>query len=67
MEDTTMLKKIIIAFSTAIVVAASAGPAMAARYCAIYTGGGINCGFFSLQQCQSAVRGAGGHCSSLGR
>jgi hypothetical protein len=58
-----MLKKIIIVFSTAVVVAAYASPVMAARYCANYTSGGINCGFHSAQQCQMAVKGAGGFCS----
>ena len=33
-----------------------------ARYCAMYRGGGENCGFFSLQQCQQAVAGNGGMC-----
>ena len=38
--------------------AAEAGP-----WCASYTfGGGMNCGFFNVQQCRSTVAGVGGSC-----
>jgi hypothetical protein len=58
-----MLKKIMIALSTAVVIGASAAPAMAARYCASMTTGGKNCGFHSMQQCEATVSGLGGFCA----
>ena len=61
-----MLNKVVIALSTAIFAAAFAAPATAARYCAIYTDGGTNCGFHSIQQCAAAVSGRGGFCSRGG-
>ena len=37
------------------------------KYCALYnfgeTGGGANCYFVTLQQCQAAVSGVGGFCA----
>jgi len=59
-----MLKKIIIGISTAFVVATFAAPAMGALYCANYGYGAKNCGFHSWEQCQAAVSGIGGFCSS---
>ncbi len=60
------------AFALALIAAATAvAPANAAkaktkaqptRYCAHYLGGGENCGFFSMQQCQQALSGSGGMC-----
>jgi Protein of unknown function (DUF3551) len=32
------------------------------RYCAMYRGGGENCGFSSLEQCRQSVAGNGGVC-----
>jgi hypothetical protein len=42
--------------------AAPSAAAPTARYCAIYYDGGSNCGFFSLEECEEAVRGVGGSC-----
>lgn len=44
---------------------ASAAPkakAQPTRYCAQYRGGGENCGFLSMQQCQQSLSGNGGMC-----
>jgi hypothetical protein len=52
----------------ALVVFGFAQPAAAAEYpwCAQYSGedsgGGRNCGFVSLAQCQETIRGMGGMC-----
>jgi Protein of unknown function (DUF3551) len=40
---------------------ASAQP-IVVHYCANYTTGAINCGFFSDEQCAAAVSGVGGFC-----
>ena len=53
------------------IVAASIAPGTPARaqnypWCAQYmggdTGGGMNCGFVSFEQCMATVRGMGGFC-----
>ncbi len=42
--------------------AAPKAKAQATRYCAQYRGGGENCGFLSMQQCQQSLSGNGGMC-----
>lgn len=61
-----MLPKTMIAFAaTTVLAAASAAPATAAQYCAVYAGAGGNCGFQTLAQCNVTVSGAGGSCNRL--
>jgi hypothetical protein len=40
----------------------AAPKAKATRYCAMYKGGGENCGFLSLDQCRQSLAGNGGMC-----
>ena len=36
----------------------------AAAWCAYYNdNAGTNCGFYTIQQCQAAISGAGGYCA----
>jgi hypothetical protein len=44
------------------VTPADAGPSLT-RYCAMYKGGAENCGFYSFNQCMSALWGNGGICT----
>lgn len=54
-----------VAIATAT-LAAPAGYASSERWCAIYNAGdgngGVNCGFYTLQQCRDTISGAGGSC-----
>jgi hypothetical protein len=63
------MRHLMLCGAAAIVLAAAtgAGPAAAdERWCAIYNGadgnGGVNCGFYTLQQCRDTISGAGGTC-----
>jgi hypothetical protein len=47
-------------FMLAMTAARDAG---AAPYCATYSDGGVNCGFYSMWSCRAAVSGVGGSCS----
>jgi hypothetical protein len=44
------------------VLSLTAAQAHAAPWCAYYSRGGTNCGFYSLAQCRAAVSGVGGFC-----
>jgi len=37
--------------------------AHAAKWCARYTDGSTNCGFWTLRQCRASVSGVGGFCA----
>jgi hypothetical protein len=37
--------------------------AIAAPYCATYSDGAVNCGFYSMWSCRAAISGVGGNCS----
>ncbi len=55
-------------FAIALIAATRPGYAAAdERWCAIYNagdgGGGVNCGFYTLQQCRDTISGAGGTCA----
>jgi len=41
----------------------SSAPASASAWCANESGGGLNCGFQTYQECMRAVSGVGGFCS----
>jgi Protein of unknown function (DUF3551) len=46
-----------------VTVAFDAGTgAHAAKWCARYKDGSTNCGFWTRQQCQESISGAGGFC-----
>lgn len=45
-----------------VATAAPNAKAQAARYCAMYRGGGENCGFSSMEQCRQSLAGSGGMC-----
>jgi hypothetical protein len=61
--------RLALAFTAVVTLGAlgAASPASAqGAWCAQYggrDGGGTNCGFYTLQQCQWAVSGVGGFCS----
>ena len=47
----------------AALVADARMPAQSAAWCANYTfGGGMSCGFYTFEQCRSAIHGVGGTC-----
>jgi Protein of unknown function (DUF3551) len=53
-------------FAASFFFAAGAASADPYRWCAVYggrDGGGTNCGFVTLQQCQATVSGIGGFCA----
>jgi hypothetical protein len=60
--------RILLAVLFVIAAASFAGTANADpyRWCADYgggdRGGGVNCGFVTLEQCRATVSGAGGYC-----
>jgi Protein of unknown function (DUF3551) len=57
----TLLVVVTVAFG----ISAHAAPkakAQSTRYCAMYKGGGENCGFLSLDQCRQSLAGNGGMC-----
>ena len=55
-------------FAVALTCAAAARTAFVVpdeRWCATYAGpggGGVNCGFYTLEQCRAAISGVGGSC-----
>jgi hypothetical protein len=52
-----------VAFAATVAAAAPADAApFATRYCAKYKGGAENCGFYTFNQCISALWGNGGIC-----
>jgi hypothetical protein len=59
-----MLRIILPAIAAAGVLAPASGQADPYRWCAQYgaRGGGTNCGFVTLQQCQMTISGMGGWC-----
>jgi Protein of unknown function (DUF3551) len=47
----------------ALMLIVAGADANAARFCARYTGGGENCGFYTFEQCLAAISGVGGFCT----
>ena len=39
------------------------GSANAAKWCAVYSNGSTNCGFYTRRQCRADVSGVGGYCT----
>jgi Protein of unknown function (DUF3551) len=47
----------------AVLASLLATDARAAQFCAYFTDGSTNCGFYTFQQCLADVSGVGGYCS----
>jgi hypothetical protein len=48
--------------AVAVVVLGGGSAQATAPYCAVYSDGGVNCGFYTRWSCRAAVSGVGGTC-----